>query len=52
MLAANETDRGNHFTIYVSQTIMLYDLNSYGDVMYISIKLEKKALQHTKQWKK
>jgi len=34
----------------LSQIIMLYNLNS--DVNYISMKLEKKALQHTKQWKK
>lgn len=36
----------------LGQTIMLHNFNSNSDVTYISIKLEKKALQHTKQWKK
>lgn len=36
----------------LSQTIVLYNFSSNSDVTYISIKLEKKALQRYKQWKK
>lgn len=40
MIDAKETYCGHHFTIFMSQTIILFTLNLYNDyINYISIKL-------------
>ena len=51
MMDVNETYCGHHFTIYVSQTIMLYTLNLYSDVCQLYVnKTGKIEIIRQNQW--